>query len=139
MQKSGASFTVLFQDPFWVGIYQRWHEGQLEGSKIVFGAEPKDSEVYQFLLENWHRLRFSPPVEKAEEAPRHGNPKQMQRKIKRQLAAGGLGTKSQQALQLQREMRKLARRDQNRQQSRQKKEEKFALRQKKRKEKHRGR
>ena len=117
MQKSGASFTVLFQDPFWVGIYQRWHEGQLEVSKIVFGAEPKDSE----------------------EAPRHGNPKQMQRKIKRQLAAGGLGTKSQQALQLQREMRKLARRDQNRQQSRQKKEEKFALRQKKRKEKHRGR
>ena len=78
-------------------------------------------------------------LEKAEEAPRHGNPKQMQRKIKRQLAAGGLGTKSQQALQLQREMRKLARRDQNRQQSRQKKEEKFALRQKKRKEKHRGR
>ena len=139
MQKSGASFTVLFQDPFWVGIYQRWHGGQLEVSKIVFGAEPKDSEVYEFLLENWHQLRFSPPVEKAEEAPRHGNPKQMQRKIKRQLAAGGLGTKSQQALQLQREMRKLARRDQNRQQSRQEKEEKFALRQKKRKEKHRGR
>ena len=54
MQKSGASFTVLFQDPFWVGIYQRWHEGQLEVSKIVFGAEPKDSEV---LARRWKRLK----------------------------------------------------------------------------------
>ena len=139
MEQGYARITVCFEAPFWIGVLEREWGGTLEVCKIVFGAEPKDSEVYQFLLENWHRLRFSPPVEKAEEAPRHGNPKQMQRKIKRQLAAGGLGTKSQQALQLQREMRKLARRDQNRQQSRQKKEEKFALRQKKRKEKHRGR
>ena len=35
--------------------------GQLEACRIVFGAEPKDYEVYDFLLKNWHRLRFSPP------------------------------------------------------------------------------
>ena len=62
MQENACSLTVLFDAPFWVGIYERVSGGQLEACRIVFGSEPKDYEVYDFLLKNWHRLRFSPPV-----------------------------------------------------------------------------
>lgn len=61
MQKNGAKLTVFFEEPFWVGLYQRWSGPKLEVAKITFGAEPKDGEVYQFLLEHWKRLSFSPP------------------------------------------------------------------------------
>ncbi len=63
MQKNGAKLTVFFEEPFWVGLYQRWSGPKLEVAKITFGAEPKDGEVYQFLLEHWKWLSFSPPVE----------------------------------------------------------------------------
>ena len=29
MQKSRASFTVFFEDPFWVGVYEREEPGGL--------------------------------------------------------------------------------------------------------------
>ena len=75
MQKNGAKLTVFFEEPFWVGLYQRWSGPKLEVAKITFGAEPKDGEVYQFLLEHWKRLSFSPPVEQEIPEERRINPK----------------------------------------------------------------
>ena len=57
-----SSLTIMFEDPFWVGIYERYDDGQYEVCKISFGAEPKDYEVYGFLLKNWNNLKFSPPI-----------------------------------------------------------------------------
>ena len=74
MQKNGAKLTVFFEEPFWVGLYQRWSGPKLEVAKITFGAEPKDGEVYQFLLEHWKRLSFSPPVEQEIPEERRVNP-----------------------------------------------------------------
>lgn len=45
MQKSRASFTVFFEDPFWVGVYEREEPGGLTACRVVFGAEPKDGEI----------------------------------------------------------------------------------------------
>ena len=64
MQKS--KLTVFFDGLFWIGIYERIQDGKLEACKITFGAEPKDYEVYGFILKNWHKLRFSPPVDAGE-------------------------------------------------------------------------
>lgn len=47
MQKSRASFTVFFEDPFWVGVYEREEPGGLTACRVVFGAEPKDGEIYE--------------------------------------------------------------------------------------------
>ena len=57
-----STLTILFQDPFWIGLYEREDNGQYQVCRIVFGAEPRDQEVYLFLLENWRKLRFSPAV-----------------------------------------------------------------------------
>lgn len=134
-----SSLTVFFEDPFWVGVYERTDGGRYEACKITFGAEPKDYEVWDFLLKNWGRLRFSPSLPAREPAERKINPKRMQRTIHSQLQSSGVGTKAQQALQLQREQRKQERRTVSREQREAEKERRYALRQQKRREKHRGR
>ena len=137
MQKS--KLTVFFDGLFWIGIYERIQDGKLEACKITFGAEPKDYEVYGFLLKNWHKLRFSPPVDAGEKKEGKMNPKRMQRNVKKQLEAHGTGTKSQQALSLQHEQLKEERKIRTREQKEAEKEARFELKQQKRKEKHRGR
>lgn len=139
MQKNGAKLTVFFEEPFWVGLYQRWSSPKLEVAKITFGAEPKDGEVYQFLLEHWKWLSSSPPVEQEIPEERRVNPKRARREIQRKELSARPGTKSQQALALQREAAKASRQEDARQRKERERQEKFQIRQRKRKEKHRGR
>ena len=138
MECGYARLTVCFEDPFWVAVCEREDGGKLEACKITFGAEPRDYEVYDFLLANWHRLEFSPPVAAGERRPAAANPKRMQRQAAEQLGRIGVGTKAQQALQLQREQCKQERREKNRDRDRAEEERKFRIRQEKRREKRRG-
>ena len=49
MDKVSGKLTVFFEDPFWVGIFERIEDGRLSVAKVTFGAEPKDYEVQQAL------------------------------------------------------------------------------------------
>ena len=69
---------------------------------------------------------------------RADNPKRRQRNAGKQLENTGIGTKSQQALQLQLEQNKLERRVKSREQKMAKAKRMFELKQQKKKEKHRG-
>ena len=42
--------TVYFEDPFWVGVFERTQNGTLSVCKITFGAEPKDYAVNAYVL-----------------------------------------------------------------------------------------
>lgn len=134
-----SSLTILFENPFWIGLYERIDGDKYEVCKITFGAEPKDYEVYDFLKKNWHSLKFSPPVKTDRMEERKINPKRMQREINSQLENKGIGTKAQQALKLQHEQSKIERKRQSREQKEAEKERQYALRQEKKKAKHRGR
>ena len=138
MEKTICRLTVLFEEPFWVGVYERWQGRRYEVSKITFGAEPKDYEVYDLLLQNWHRLRFSPTLKTTTPRERRINPKRLQREIHSEVAARGIGTKAQQALALQREQGKLERKAVSREERAAEKERRFAEHCEKRREKHRG-
>jgi len=129
----------MFEDPFWIGLYERYDNGQYEVCKITFGSEPKDYEVYEFLFRNRSKLRFSPPIKSDMVKERRINPKRMQRKINSQLQDRGIGTKAQQALKLQYEQNKLKRKTKSREQREAEKERQYALRQQKKKAKHKGR
>lgn len=139
METTVASLTVFFEDPFWVAVYQREEGGGLQAARVVFGKEPKDYEVYAFFLDHWKDLRFGPPV--PGEAPPQGprSPKRMQRQVNRQLQAQGVGTKAQQALKLQQEAGKKTRALARKARAEEEKQRLYALRQQKKKEKHRGR
>ena len=135
MDKVSGKLTVFFEEPFWVGVFERVSDGKLSVCKITFGAEPKDYEIYDFVLKNYYRLRFSPAVvTNVKEAGR--NPKRVQREVRKQVQNTGIGTKSQQVLKLQQEQLKTERKIVSREPEKQRQ---FELKQQKRKEKHRGR
>ena len=129
---------VFFEDPFWVGVFERTSQGRVSVSKITFGPEPKDYEVWDFLLRNYSKLCFSPSVEAVVKETGQ-NPKRMRRQVCRELRQPGIGTKSQLALKLQQEERKTQRRTVSRRQREAEKQRLFDLKQQKRKEKHKGR
>ncbi len=138
MDKVSGKLIVFFEEPFWVGVFERVSEGNLSVCKVTFGAEPKDYEVYEFVLKNYYQLQFSPAVATGvKEASR--NPKRVQREVRKQVQNTGIGTKSQQALKLQQEQLKTERRIVSRKQREAEKQRQFELKQQKRKEKHRGR
>lgn len=138
MDKESGKLTVLFEKPFWIGIFERISDGKLSVCKVTFGAEPKDYEVWDFVLKHYSSLKFSPAVE-AGLRQTADNPKRRQRNVKKQLENSGIGTKSQQALQMQREEMKTERRQFSKEQKEAEKQKQFDLKQQKRKEKHRGR
>ena len=135
---TATGLTVFFDEPFWVGIFERTENGRLSVCKVTFGTEPKDSEIWDFVQKNYCRLKFSQSVE-ASVKKKAVNPKRIRREAGRQTSQIGIGTKSQQALQLQREENKLMKRTVGKEERDREKQRKYELRQQKRKEKHRGR
>ena len=133
-----AKLTVFFDDPFWVGVFERIEDSKLSVCKVTFGAEPKDYKVWEFVLKHYYELEFSPAVETVTRRTAD-NPKRRQRNAREQLQHTGVGTKSQQALQMQLEQNKQERKVKSREQKLAEEERLFALKQQKKKEKHRGR
>jgi len=134
-----AKLTVLFDPPFWVGLFERVRGGRYEVCKVTFGAEPRDYDIYAFVLEHYGTLDFSPALAAERTEERAINPKRAQRLARGQTKPAGIGTKAQQALQLQREQYKAERRVLSREAREAEEQRRFQLRREKRKEKHRGR
>ena len=137
MGKAIDRLTVFYEEPFWVGVFERIEDGKLSAAKVTFGAEPGDYEVYDFILKHYYSLQFGPAVAAAVKESKK-NPKRMQRDVRKQLQDTGIGTKSQQALKLQHEQYKQERKAKSREQKLAEAERMFDLKQQKRREKHRG-
>lgn len=133
-----TKLTVYFDAPFWVGVYERLENQELSVCRIVFGSEPKDYEVYDFLLKNFFKLRFSKPIKADGFADRKINPKRLQRQIKKETQNKGIGTKAQQAIKLEHESRKIEHKKMTKAYKEALKEEKYLKRVKKKKEKKKG-
>ena len=82
--------TVFFEDPFWVGVFERVDDGKLSVCKVTFGAEPKDYDVWEFVLRHYDELVFSPAVE-TEMRQIADNPKRRLRNVRNVLSCPGAG------------------------------------------------
>ena len=104
MRKTAVSSTlvVCFDGQFWVGIVERVEDGTLSSCRVVFGAEPSNEEVLDFVLREWARLPLGPAVAREGRAMAR-NPKRRQRQAARELKKRGPSTKAQVALAEQRE------------------------------------
>ena len=105
MEKVKGQLTVFFEDPFWVGVFEKIDNGKLSVCKVAFGSEPKDYEVWEFILQNYFKLKFSPPIEVSTKRESK-NPKRRQREAKKQLEVTRIGTKSQRKYALKKQKRK---------------------------------
>ena len=131
MDKASGKLTVYFEEPFWVGVFERIEDGKLSVAKVTFGAEPKDYEVQEYIQKYYFSLKFSPAVETVVKDIKR-NPKRMQREAKKQTMETGIGTKSQQALKLQ------LRKERSRKKKEAEEQRMFELKQQKKREKHKG-
>ena len=137
MERVSSKLTVFFEDPFWVGVFERISDGKLSAAKVTFGAEPKDYEVLEFINRNYYHLRYSPAVATVVKEAKK-NPKRAQRDAKKQTLETGIGTKSQQALKLQQEKNKQEQKVISREQREAESQRLFELKQMKKREKNKG-
>ena len=137
MDKTSEKLTVYFEEPFWVGVFERVDNNKLSVCKVTFGAEPKDYEIWEFILKQYYDLKFSSAVKTAIKQVAD-NPKRRSRNARKQVKNTGIGTKSQHALKLQQEESKVEHRQISKEQRDAEKQKQFELKQQKRREKHRG-
>ena len=60
MDKTSEKLTVYFEEPFWVGVFERVDNNKLSVCKVTFGAEPKDYEIWEFENKSNDYLKKSP-------------------------------------------------------------------------------
>ena len=137
MDRVSGKLTIYFEDPFWVGVFERIENRKLSVAKVTFGVEPKDYDVLEFINRNYYHLQFSPAVETVVKDTKK-NPKRAQRDAKKQTMENGIGTKSPQALKLQQEQNKLARKERSKKEREEESDRLFEMKQQKKKEKHKG-
>lgn len=138
---TSIKLTVFFEGAFWIGVFEKTYEEKYEVAKVIFGSEPKDYEVYDFVLKNFYALNFSKSFnlsEMDEVKENKTNPKRLQREIKKETENRGVGTKAQLAMKLQYEVNKEGRRITSREKKEEEKERQFNLRQEKKKKRHKG-
>lgn len=139
--KTSIKLTVFFEGMFWVGVFERIQEEKYEVSRVVFGSEPKDYEVYEFMLKNFYNLKFTNAISLDnidEVKEKKINPKRLQREIKKETENKGIGTKAQLAMKLQYETIKVEKKIFSKEQKEEEKKRQFEIRQQKKLEKHKG-
>lgn len=113
-----AALTVYYEGSFWVGVLeitQTASDGTVtvRATRVVFGAEPSDAELYAYLQQEGVRLldraAGNPAVPASERTgARRGNPKRAIRQAARdaaRTAAGRTSTAAQEAVRREYEER----------------------------------
>ena len=103
MQISVSSTLTVYHDgQFWVGLAEHVEDGRCGVARIVFGAEPFDEEILQFVIGKWEKLAFfgDDPTEAVKPAK---NPKRRAREAAKALKQPAMSPKAQQVLANQRE------------------------------------
>lgn len=133
--------TIYFEKQYWVGVFERTDKEGYAVARHIFGGEPSDPEVYEFVLQHFHELKFGEAKEIAVEIKRM-NPKRVQREVRREMEkvkeTGRPSTLAQDYMREEQEKQKKLKKSLSSAQKQARKDEQFALKQDKRKEKHRG-
>ncbi|MGF9905701.1 YjdF family protein [Brevibacillus porteri] len=132
--------TVYYDGQFWVGVLEVNDNGKLKAGRFIFGSEPKDNEILEFIQKNIYEVtnKLSQQVDIKISSDRRVNPKRLARQAAHELRMKGISSYAQEALKLENEKRKKEKQVYTRQQRDEMKERKRELRLQKAKAKHRG-
>lgn len=133
--------TILFEQRFWVGTFERTNKEGYAVARHIFGAEPSDAEVYEFVLNHYQDLKFG-EVKEFELQIKRMNPQRVQREIRREMQRIKESTRpstlAQDYMREEMEKKKKEKKSISSAEKLAKKERLFAMKQQKKKEKHRG-
>ena len=141
--KNQINLTLYFDGRFYVALLERQQEKLISLAKHIFGAEPSDAELYEFVLHEIQNLHFTNPEQIAEYtvARCRINYKRMLRQVKKELKNNKLKkeTLAQEQIRLQLERNaKMKRKSLSKIVKKENKRDKFILKQLKKKNKMRG-
>ena len=133
--------TIYLENSFWVGSFERTDKKGYAACKKIFGSEPTDPEIYDFVLNNFNELNFGAPKEFKLEIKRK-NPKRVQREVRREMEKmkdlQRPSTLAQDYMKEELEKNKKEKKKLSKEKKEARIKEQFDLKQKKRKEKHKG-
>lgn len=133
--------TILFEKRFWVGTFERIDKQGYAVARHIFGAEPSDPEVHEFILNNYIELNFGEAKDISIQIYRR-NPKRVQREVRREMEkikeTSKPSTLAQDYMREEIEKKKKEKKSISSAEKQARKDELFSLKQDKRKEKHRG-
>ena len=100
-----GKLTVFFDPPYWVGIFEKIENDQIQAARFVFGAEPTDPQLLDFVLKKYPSLQFSQPVPIGQVEHHPVNFKRKMREIRAQMETQPRSTHAQEVLQQELENR----------------------------------
>ncbi|MGD1821506.1 MAG: YjdF family protein [Pleomorphochaeta sp.] len=134
---SVGSFSVFFEEPFWVGVFESQIDGVIKIAKVTFYKEPTEKELQIFLLEEYDKLIFFEKMDNVKEE-KNLNSKRKIRDAKKQMRKTYSNSKSKDYIKQQFELLKKEKKVKKSIEKKNINDEKFIQRKAKRKEKHRG-
>lgn len=141
MKKYAIKVTVLLENSLWVGLFERNDNESYAVARKVFGDEPTNAELYDFVLTHFDELKFTEPRDFKLTIKRK-NPKRMQREVRYEMKKIEKGlpntTYAQEILRLDLEKNKKIKKTVSTAEKIADQEKKFQQKQEKRKKKHRG-
>lgn len=135
------SLTIYHDGQFWVGIIEVVEDGKLRAFRYVFGAEPKDKEILDFI---YYRLldiineSVHSGLDVKGKSNKKINPKRLQRQVAKQINKVGISTKAQEAMKQEYEEKKKSKKKRAKQYREELKEQKYLMKKQKAKAKHKG-
>ena len=134
--------TIFFEKRYWIGAFERTDKEGYAVARHIFGAEPSDPEIHEFILNHYHELKFGELKELYVEIQRM-NPKRVQREVRREMEKMKETTRpstiAQDYMREELEKKKMAKKSVSSAEKQARKDEQFAIKQEKRKSKHQGR
>jgi len=141
MKKYTITVTVTLENALWVAIFERSDDKGFSAARKIFGSEPADPELYDFILTHYHELKFTTPQD-FELIIKRKNPKRMRREVKKEIEKSKIKmtkkSHAQEVLRLELEKNKKLKKTQSKIEREAKEQRIFLLRQDKKKQKHRG-
>ncbi|MBV9385619.1 MAG: YjdF family protein [Chroococcidiopsidaceae cyanobacterium CP_BM_ER_R8_30] len=134
--------TILFNGQFWEGVVESQQDGCLKAGRHIFGSEPKDSEVFDFVNHLALKLLERASASKVEVSvveQQKVSPKRLAREVAKEMSVRGISTKAQEAIQQELELQKQEKKMQSKAEKEAEKEQKRLNARHKAKERHRGR
>ncbi|MGG0340729.1 YjdF family protein [Priestia megaterium] len=135
------SLTIYHDGQFWVGIIEVVESGKLKAFRYVFGPEPKDTEVLDFiydrLLEVINQSAHA-GIDVKIKSKKKVNPKRLQRQVAKERNKVGISTKAQEAMKQAYEEKKKSRKKKAKRYREELKEQKYSIKKQKAKAKHKG-
>lgn len=133
--------TIFFEKRFWIGTFERTDKEGYAVARHIFGAEPSDPEIHEFVLNHYQELKFGEAKEIHVQIQRM-NPKRVQREVRREMEkmkeTTRLSTLAQDYMREEIEKKKKEKKNISSAEKQAYKDQQFSMKQQKKKEKHRG-